>query len=147
MNGARAELPGAGERLGRGPVRHHGPGPAPSGWLDPRGRTLGGRAFAINRLTGLGLVIYLYLHLGVLSLLLGGTSTWDSLLRIVTSVAFLGMDVVLIFVLLFHSLNGVRVALIGSGLAVAYQRMLFWAATGIGTIALTAAAIHILGSG
>jgi succinate dehydrogenase / fumarate reductase, cytochrome b subunit len=146
MTGRGIEVPGAAERAGHGPVRHRGPGPAPSGWLDPRGRTLGGRAFALNRLTGLGLVVYLYLHLCVLSLLLGGTSTWGSLLRIVTSVAFLGMDVVLLFVLLFHSLNGVRVALIGSGLAVEHQRMLFWAATAVGTIALTAAAIDLLGS-
>jgi succinate dehydrogenase / fumarate reductase cytochrome b subunit len=142
----RTELPGAAQRAGRGPIRHHGPGPAPSGWLDPRGRTLGGRAFALNRLTGLGLVVYLYLHLCVLSLLLGGASTWGSLLRIVTSFAFLGMDVVLIFVLLFHSLNGIRVALIGSGVAVAHQRLLFWTATAVGAIALSAAAIHILGS-
>ncbi len=146
MSPAGTDLPGAAQRAGRGPVRHHGPGPAPSGWLDPRGRTLGGRAFALNRLTGLGLIAYLYLHLCVLSLLLGGTSTWGSLLRIVTNVAFLGMDVVLFFVLLFHSLNGIRVALIGSGLAVAHQRMLFWAAAAVGMTALTAIAIHILGS-
>jgi len=140
------ELPGADERHRRGPVRHHGPGPAPAGWLDPRGRTLGGRAFALNRLTGLGLVVYLYLHLGVLSILLGGASAWNSLLAVVTSLLFLSVDVLLVFVLLFHALNGVRVALIGSGLAVGHQRALLWSATAIGGAALAAAAIHILGS-
>lgn len=145
MSGAGVELPGGRERAARGPVHHHGAGPAPAGWLDPRGRTLGGRAFALNRLTGLALVVYLYLHLWVLSLLLGGASTWGSLLRIVTNTAFLGMDVVLLFAVLFHSLNGVRVALIGSGIAAGHQRALLWTVTAIGTLALAAAAIHILG--
>lgn len=143
---AGVELPGSRERRARGPVRHHGPGPAPAGWLDPRGRTLGGRAFALNRLTGLALVVYLYLHLGVLSILLGGASGWSSLLSVVTSAVFLGADVLLIAVLAFHALNGVRVGLIGSGLAVGRQRALLWAAFAAGGIAVVAAAVHIIRS-
>jgi succinate dehydrogenase/fumarate reductase cytochrome b subunit len=42
-------------------------------WLDPRGRHLGTWAFVANRLTGLGLVAYLYLHLAILSTLLRGS--------------------------------------------------------------------------
>ncbi len=143
---AGVELPGARERARRGPVRHHGPGPAPAGWLDPRGRTLSGRAFALNRLTGLALVVYLYLHLGVLSILLGGESGWSSLLSVVTSAVFLGADVVLIAVLLFHALNGVRVGLIGSGVAVGHERRMLWWAVAVGGIALAAALLHIVGS-
>jgi succinate dehydrogenase / fumarate reductase cytochrome b subunit len=142
---AGVELPGADERRTRGIVRHHGPGPAATGWLDPRGRTLGGRAFALNRLTGIALVVYLYLHLGVLSILLVGASGWSSLLSIVTSAAFLGADVVLIAVLLFHALNGVRVGLIGSGVAVARQRLMLWVAVAVGAVALAVATVHILG--
>ena len=41
-------------------------------WLDPHGRHLGSWAFVANRLTGLGLVVYLYLHLVILSTLLRG---------------------------------------------------------------------------
>jgi succinate dehydrogenase cytochrome b subunit len=141
------ELPGAAEAAERGPVRHRGAGPALGGWLDPRGRTLGGRAFALNRVTGLGLVVYLYLHLAVLSILLFGASAWGSMLRVATSAVFLSLDVVLFFGLLFHALNGIRVALIGSGIVVERERELFWAATAIGTVALAAAAIHVFGSG
>ena len=143
---AGVELPGADERTTRGLVRHHGPGPAPVGWLDPRGRTLGGRAFALNRLTGVALVVYLYLHLGVLSILLGGASSWNSLLDVVTNAVFLGADVLLIAVLLFHALNGVRVGLIGSGLAVGRQRTLLWWAVAVGAVAVVAAAAHIIWS-
>ena len=148
MSGAGVtELPGARERALRGPVRHKGMGPAPSGWLDPRGRTLGGRAFALNRVTGLALVLYLYLHLGVLSILVVGESAWDDFLGLATSSFFLGLDVVLLFGLLFHGLNGIRVALVGSGVAPNRQRALFWTAALIGTLALVYGSLHVLGVG
>jgi succinate dehydrogenase cytochrome b subunit len=132
-------------RAERGPVLRKGVGVSPSGWFDPRGRTFGGWAFAVNRITGLGLVFYLYLHLAVLSLLLGGAGAWDDFLRIATTTAFLGLDVLLVFGLLFHGLNGIRVALVGTGIVPTRERALFWAGTVIGTVLLVAAALHILG--
>ncbi|HSL15413.1 MAG TPA: succinate dehydrogenase [Actinomycetota bacterium] len=132
-------------RAERGPVLRKGVGVSPSGWFDPRGRTIGGWAFAVNRITGLGLVFYLYLHLAVLSLLLGGADAWNDFLRIATTSVFLLLDVLLVFGLLYHGLNGVRVALIGTGLVPGRERALFWAGTVIGTIALIAAGLHILG--
>ena len=147
MNGSVTELPGAKERVARGRVRHKGPGPAPSGWLDPRGRTLGGRAFAANRVTGLLLVLYLYLHLGVLSMLLLGASAWGSFLGVATSRYFLGLDVGLLFVLLFHGLNGVRVAMVGSGFLVKRQRLLLWTVLAIGGAAIAYGGFHIFGAG
>jgi succinate dehydrogenase / fumarate reductase cytochrome b subunit len=140
------DIPRLEEREVRGPVRRKGIGPAPSGWLDPRGRAIGSWAFAVNRVTGLGLVFYLYLHLAVLSLLLAGESSWNDFLEIATTTAFLLLDVLLLFGILFHALNGVRVALVGSGVVPSRQKALFWAGTVIGTIALAYGAIHILGS-
>jgi succinate dehydrogenase / fumarate reductase, cytochrome b subunit len=132
-------------RAERGPVLRKGVGPSPSGWFDPRGRTIGGWAFAVNRVTGLGLVFYLYLHLAVLSTLLRGASAWSDFLRIATTTAFLGLDVLLVFGLLYHGLNGVRVALVGTGIVPNRQRALFWAGTVIGTLLLIGAGLHILG--
>jgi succinate dehydrogenase cytochrome b subunit len=142
----RDQMPGAAERARRGPVPHKGAGPPVTAWVTPRGRALGGRAFALHRLTGAALVVYLYVHLGVLTMLLGGASSWDDFLSLATSTAFLGFDVLLIFILLFHALNGVRVALVGSGILVARERLLFWAGIAIGAVALVFAAIHLLGS-
>lgn len=142
---AARELPGATERALRGPVRRKGVGPATGAWLDPRGRRLGGRAFALNRVTGIALVVYLYLHLAVLSVLLVGASAWDGLVGVATSAPFLVLDVVLMFGLLFHGLNGLRVALVGSGVVAARHRALFWAAAAIGTAALALGAFELLG--
>ena len=140
------ELPGTAEREQTGPIRHKGPGPSESGWLDPRRRGHGGRALALHRLTGLVIVVYLYLHLGVLSMLLIGSSAWGSFLSLVTAKSFLALEVVLIAAVLFHGLNGIRVALVGSGLAVSRERAMFWAGTMVGTAAVIFAALHILGA-
>ena len=139
-------VPGADRRAERGPVLRKGVGIPASGWFDPRGRALGGFAFSLNRVTGLGLVFYLYLHLGVLSLLLRGEGSWNGFIRLASSWAFLSLDVLLIFGILYHGLNGIRVALVGSGLVADRQRALWWSLGVIGTIALIAAALHIYGS-
>ena len=138
-------MPGAEERRARGPVLRKGLGPRPIGWLDPRGRSLGHVAFVGNRITGLGLVFYLYLHLGVLSMLLRGESAWNDFLSLATTTVFLMLDVLLLFGLLYHGLNGLRVALVGMGYAPNLQRAFWFAGSVIGTIVLLAAAIHILG--
>ena len=131
-------------RRARGPVLRKAPGP--TAWLDVRRGAVGHWAFSLNRVTGLGLVFYLYLHLAVLSMLLRGQSAWHGFLRLATTPAFLGLDVLLIFGLLFHGLNGLRVALVGSGLAADRQRALFWSLMTFGAILLIGAALHLLGS-
>lgn len=138
-------IPGERERAGRGPVLRKGIGPGPVGWLDPRGRSLGHVAFVGNRITGLGLVFYLYLHLGVLSLLLLGEDAWGDFLRLATTTIFLLLDVLLLFGVLYHGLNGVRVTLVGTGLVPNLQRAMWWAGTVIGTLLLVLGGLHILG--
>jgi succinate dehydrogenase / fumarate reductase cytochrome b subunit len=137
-------MPGAEERRARGPVLRKGLGPGPVGWLDPRGRSLGHVAFVGNRVTGLGLVFYLYLHLGVLSMLLLGEGVWNDFLGLATTAVFLLLDVLLLFGLLYHGLNGLRVALVGMGYVPNLQQALWWAGTVIGTLVLLAGALHIL---
>jgi succinate dehydrogenase / fumarate reductase cytochrome b subunit len=144
-HGFETPLPGADERARRGPVPHKGPGPAVTSWVEPRGRALGGRAFTLHRLTGAALVLYLYVHLGVLTLLWGGASSWRHFISVASSTVFLGFDVVLVFLLLFHALNGVRVGLIGSGMLVARERLILRIAMAVGALALAYAAFHILG--
>jgi succinate dehydrogenase / fumarate reductase cytochrome b subunit len=133
---AARRAPGVTPRKGFGPVA----------WFDVRRRGLGHFAFSLNRITALGLVFYLYLHLAVLSKLLGGASSWDGFLKIATTPVFLGLDVILVFGLLAHGLNGLRVALVGSGYAADKQRALYWSIMVIGTILLIGAALHIMGS-
>lgn len=131
-------------RRAPGPVQRKAPGP--TAWFDVRRRGSGHFAFSLNRLTGLGLLFYLYLHLAVLSTLLRGEDAWSSFLRLATTPAFLGLDVLLLFGLLAHGLNGLRVALIGSGVASDRQKALLWAVVIVGAIALLGGALHVTGS-
>ena len=95
------------------------------GWLDVRGRRLGGWAFILNRLTGLGVLAYLYLHLVVLSQLAVGAGAWNSLVTgFFVQPITIALDVVLLAGLLIHGLNGIRVALVGFGLVVSRQKAL-----------------------
>jgi succinate dehydrogenase / fumarate reductase cytochrome b subunit len=112
-------------------------------WFDVRKRKVGSWAFALNRLTGLGLALYLFIHLGVLSLLLQGESAWDQFLSIIKSPLFLALDVVLLFGLLFHGLNGIRVALVGMGIGVQGQRTLFWTLMIIGLVLLAVGGVLV----
>lgn len=79
-------------------------------------------------------------------MLLIGRSAWSSFLSLVTSKGFLALEVVLIGAVLFHGLNGIRVALVGSGIAVRREPTMFWAAATVGTIGVVFAALHILGA-
>lgn len=143
MSAAREPSEPGEARRARGPVLRKAPGPA--AWVDVRRGAVGHWAFSLNRVTGLGLVFYLYLHLAVLSMLLGGEGAWHSFLRLATTPVFLGLDVLLLFGLLFHGLNGLRVALIGTGLAANRHRALFWSFMIGGAILLIGAALHLLG--
>ncbi|MGD8554702.1 MAG: hypothetical protein PVJ32_04635 [Anaerolineales bacterium] len=114
-------------------------------WFRVLGRSVGTWAFALNRLTGLGLVLYLFIHLGVLSLLAQGESRWDAFIRLAKSPLFLALDVVLMFGILFHGLNGVRLSLVGLGVGVRQQRRMFWVLMAIGGAILAVAGWAVFG--
>lgn len=124
------------------PIRStHRPGVA--GWFDPRGRRLGGFAFMLNRLTGLGLVLYLYLHLVILSTLVRGPSAWDQFVDIALSPPFLALDVLLLTGMLIHGLNGLRVGLLGLGIVSSGQKAMFLALMAIAAFVALVGALRI----
>ena len=116
-----------------------------SRWFDVRRRKLGMWAYALNRITGIGLVVYLYLHLGVLSLLTRGQSSWDSFVSLARSPYYLALDVILLAGILIHGLNGLRVALMGFNVGVRAHKALFGFLMLVAAVALVAAALKIFG--
>lgn len=113
-------------------------------WFDVRGRSVGTWAFALNRLTAIGITIYLFMHLIVLSTLLRGEDGWNTFLAIAKSPLFLLLDVVLLFGVIYHALNGTRVALVGMGLAANAHKTLFWILSAIGLVLFLVGAFLIL---
>ena len=102
-----------------------------SRWFALRPAPAGMLAFMLHRLTGIGLVFYLFLHLAVLSLLRGGPLSWDRFLTAVRSPLFMFLDAVLLFGIVFHGLNGLRLTLIGLQRGLRWQKSAFWAILGL----------------
>jgi len=116
-----------------------------AGWTDVRGRRLGGWAFILNRLAGLGVLGYLYLHLLVLSQLAVGPANWDSILANWFRNPFvLTGDVLLLAGLLLHGLNGIRVTLVGFGMVIDRQKALLIALAVMGAIVLLVGGLRLV---
>ena len=76
----------------------------------------------------------------MLSTLLRGPGAWDGLVELFRRPLFLAFDVLLVLGLAFHGLNGLRVALVGSGLLVDRHKALLVAAVLlVGLVGLVAA--------
>jgi succinate dehydrogenase / fumarate reductase cytochrome b subunit len=96
-------------------------------WFDPRWREVGTWAFILNRLSGIGLTVYLFLHLAVLGTLARGPEAYDSFIQLAKSPLFVLGELLVIVGGMYHGLNGLRVALTSFGVGVAHQRWLFYA--------------------
>ena len=98
----------------------------PLQWFNVRGKGVGFWAYVVMRLSALGLVLYLFLHLGILSQLAIGPAAWDGFVAMAKSPAFLLLDIILIVGMLAHGLNGLRLGLIGFGIGVPRQKIMLW---------------------
>jgi succinate dehydrogenase / fumarate reductase cytochrome b subunit len=107
-------------------------------WFVPLRRDIGSWAFALNRITAIGLTIYLFLHLGVLSLLAQGPGAYDKFLEL-TENPFIKLGEWLVVAAgILHGLNGIRIVLTSFGVGVTRQKQLFY-----GLMALAALIILI----
>ena len=95
-------------------------------WFDARRRAPGMWAFALNRLTAIGLTVYLVIHLIVLRQLADGPEAYDAFIATVKSPWFVFSEWIVVVGGLYHGLNGLRVALTSFGIAVPYQKQLFY---------------------
>ncbi len=114
-------------------------------WFDVRHRKTGMWAYALNRITGIGLVVYLYLHLAVLSMLLRGPGAWDAFVSLARTPYFLTLDVILLAGILIHGLNGLRLTVTGLGVGVKALKVLFGALMFMSIVVLAIAALKIYG--
>ena len=94
-------------------------------WFDPRNRNLGSWAFILNRITGLGLTLYLFLHLIMLGQLAKGPQAYDGFITLVKNPLFLIGELLVVAAALIHGLNGIRIGLTSFGIWAKYQKQLF----------------------
>lgn len=94
-------------------------------WFDPRYRKIGSWAFILNRVTALGLTLYLIMHLMVLSLLVKGPQYYDKFINLAHSPFVLFGELLVIAAGVIHGINGIRIALTSIGIGIHYQKQIF----------------------
>ena len=106
-------------------------------WFDPRHRSISTWGFILNRITALGLTLYLFIHLIVLGKLAQGPEAYDSFLEFAHTPLVMVGELLVIAAGLIHGLNGIRIALNSFGIGVVRQKQIFaglMAAAAVGTV-------------
>jgi len=95
-------------------------------WFIPLGRQAGGWAFALSRVTAIGLTFYLFLHLYVLRLLALGPGHYDEFLALTENPIIKFGEWAVVAVVFLYGFNGIRVVLTSFGIGVTRQKQLFY---------------------
>ena len=86
---------------------------------------LGTAAWILHRLSGLGLILYLLIHIWVIHHLAVGQEEFDGVMRFLSSPLFKFLEVGLVGVILYHLWNGLRITLFDFGLFIEKQKRVF----------------------
>lgn len=81
------------------------------GWLAAGRYGLERYLYFLHRLTGVGLIIYLLLHLVETSYRLQGEAAWEAVMGLFDTPVFIVLEYVVMAAFIFHALNGIRLVL------------------------------------
>lgn len=90
-------------------------------------------AWILFRLTGLALVVYLAMHITVISNL-HDPDKFDATMRFLGSWQFRVLEIGLFLVVLYHALNGIRIIVVDFFNGALYQAKLFWSLMAVGVV-------------
>lgn len=102
-------------------------------------------AWVGHRLTGLALVAYVFLHLSFISTasMAEGGASFDSLMETTSKPLFVAMDFLLVIVVIYHAMNGLRVVLFDLGVGIRRQKMVFWITMAISAVLIVGGLLAI----
>lgn len=103
-------------------------------WFNPLGRQTGGWAFILNRITALGLTLYLFLHLIILGRLAQGPGAYDDFLLLTENPWIKLGEMAVVAAAILHGLNGIRVILTSFGVGLTRQKQFFYALMSVAAI-------------
>lgn len=113
-------------------------------WFNPVGRQAGGVGFIINRIAGLGLTLYLVMHLIVLGKLAQGPAAYDSFIALTKSPIFLFGELLVVAGVFIHGLNGIRIVLNSFGVGVTHQKQMFYALMAVAVVIIVIFAVRMI---
>jgi len=92
----------------------------------------GAIAWLLHRLSGLALAAYLPVHIWVNHHIAKSPEQYDRVMSVLALPVFKALEIGLWGVILYHTLNGMRILLIDLGPGVRYQKHLFWLVVVVG---------------
>lgn len=112
-------------------------------WFNPLGRQTGGWAFILNRITAIGLTLYLFLHLIVLGKLAQGPDAYGNFLALTENPMVKLGELAVVAAAILHGLNGIRIILTSFGVGVTRQKELFYGLMAISLVLILFFAIRL----
>lgn len=80
----------------------------------------------LHRVSGLALLVYLTMHIWVIHHVQKGEESYDALMRSLSTAPFRVGESLLLAAILFHSINGIRIAALDAGIGMRNHRATFW---------------------
>jgi succinate dehydrogenase / fumarate reductase, cytochrome b subunit len=96
------------------------------GWFWPGNHSTSTWGFILNRITALGLTLYLFVHLIALSQMAMGPAAYDAFIKLAHTLPVKMGEMLVIAGGLIHGLNGIRIALTSFGVGTRYQKQIFY---------------------
>ncbi|MCB0046188.1 MAG: succinate dehydrogenase, cytochrome b556 subunit [Caldilineaceae bacterium] len=107
-------------------------------------RSTGFISFFLRRLTGVALVIYLFMHMWVIGSVNQGPGVFDSRLNMVQTPFFKLAEVALLAAVVYHAFDGIRLLIIHYTGITDNRRSMFYAVFAIAALLTVAGGVPIL---
>ncbi len=104
--------------MSQAPQRSYGNRQGIIGWVDSRHLNLERYFYSMHRLCGLALVGYLFIHVYDTATRLQGPAAWNAFLLTIYNPLIYAGEWLLVAVVAFHGLNGIRLILAEVGLSI-----------------------------
>ena len=92
-------------------------------WFDPRGKSWSGIGFILNRLAGLGLTLYLFMHFMMLGKLISGEEAYNEFIHFAHNPIIVAGEFIVVLGVLLHGMNGLKSPLPVSELAAGFRKV------------------------
>lgn len=116
-------------------------------WFDPRAKHPGTLGYIMNRVAGIGLTLYLFMHLLALGQLALGPGAYDRFIALAHNPLFIAGEYLVVAAGLLHGLNGLRIVYTSLGKGAAYQKPLFYALMSLALVAILYFGFRMFGGG
>jgi succinate dehydrogenase / fumarate reductase cytochrome b subunit len=100
-------------------------------------------AWVGHRLTGIILVVSVFMHLSFLSTASSSSAGFADLMETTAQPAFVLMDFLLVCAVIYHAMNGFRVVLFDMGIGIRRQKLVFWVMMAIAAV-IVAVGFYVL---